>query len=81
MEKRSIAQCVEPQCEVHRSGPSIPGMQQLLSCAFGEVAVRALGDAILEVGVHATEGELLVCAVACLFECVVGKSTIVAVVA
>ena len=39
-----------------------------------------LGNAILEVGVHATEGELLVCIVAGLFECVVGKSTIVAVV-
>ncbi len=40
----------------------------------------ALGDAILEAGVHATEGELLARVVAGLFECVVGKSTIVAVV-
>ena len=45
-------------------------------CAFGEVADGALGDAILEVGVHATEGELLTRVVAGLFECVVGKSTI-----
>ena len=41
-----------------------------------EVADGALGDAILEVGVHATEGELLTRVVAGLFECVVGKSTI-----
>jgi hypothetical protein len=40
----------------------------------------ALGDAILEVGVDATEGELLVRVIAGMFECVVGKLTIVAVV-
>ncbi len=40
----------------------------------------ARGDAILEVGIDATEGELLACVVAGLFECIVGESTIVAVV-
>jgi hypothetical protein len=79
VEERGIAQCVGPQCKVHRSRPSSPGMQQLLSCAFREVADGALGDAIFEVGVHATEGELLARVVACLLECVVGESTIVAV--
>ena len=73
-------QCVGPQCEMHRCGPSSPGVQQLLLCAFGEVADGVLGDAILKVGVHATEGELMVCIVACLFEGVVGKSTNVTVV-
>jgi hypothetical protein len=52
----------------------------LISCAFGEVADGALDDAILEVGVHAAEGELLVRVMACLFEGVVGESPIVAVV-
>jgi hypothetical protein len=52
----------------------------LLSCALREVADGELGDAILEVGVDATEGELLARVVAGLFECVVSKSTIVAVV-
>ncbi len=52
----------------------------MLSCAFGEVADGALGNAILEVGVLAAEGELLVRIVACLFEGVVGKLPIVAVV-
>ena len=37
-------------------------------------------DAILEVGIHAAEGELLACVVACLFEGVVCKSPIVAVI-
>ncbi len=80
MEERGIAQCIGPQCEVHRCGPSSPSVQQLLSCAFGEVTDGALGDAILKVGVQATEGELLVRVVTCLFEGVVGKSTIVTVV-
>ena len=40
----------------------------------------ALSDVILEVGVYATEGKLLVSVVTCLFEGVVGKSPIVTVV-
>ncbi len=68
---RSVAQCVGPQREVHCSGPSSPGVQQLLACALREVANAALGDAILEVGVDATEGKLLTGVVACLFEGVV----------
>ncbi len=49
-------------------------------CALGEVADGALGDAILEVGVYATEGKLLACVVACLLEGIVGEGPIVAVV-
>ncbi len=64
-------QCVGPQRKVHRSGPSSPGAQKLLACALREVANAALGDAILEVGVDATEGKLLAGVVACLFEGVV----------
>ena len=52
----------------------------MLGCAFREVANAALGDAILEVGVYATEGELLVCVMTCLFEDVDGKLPIVTVV-
>ena len=40
----------------------------------------ALSDVILEVGVYATEGKLLVSVVTCLFEGVVGKLPIVTVV-
>jgi hypothetical protein len=65
---------------VHRCGPSSPGVQQLLSCAFGEVADGVLSDAILKVGVHATEGKLLTHVVTCLFEGIVSESTIVTVV-
>ncbi len=80
MEERGIAQCVGPQCKVHRCGPASSGVQQLLACAFGEVMDGALGDAILKVSVHATEGELLTRVVTCLFEGIVGKPTIVTVV-
>jgi hypothetical protein len=43
-------------------------MEQLLACALREVVDGALGDAILEVGVDATEGELLSSVVAGLLE-------------
>ncbi len=61
-------QCVRPQREVHYSGPSSPGVQKLLACALRKVMHGALGDAILEVSVDATEGKLLAGVVACLFE-------------
>ncbi len=68
MEEPGIAQGVGPQHEVYRSGPTSPGVQYLLSCALGEVTDGALGDAILEVGVDATEGELLARVVTGFFE-------------
>ncbi len=55
-------------------------MEQLLASAFGEVADGVLGDAILEVGIDATEGELLSRIMAGLLEGVVKEATIVAVV-
>jgi hypothetical protein len=48
-------------------------------CTFGDILDGALGDAILKVGIHTTEGELLAHVVTCLFEGVVGESTIVTV--
>ncbi len=52
----------------------------MLACALEEVPNAALGNAILEVGVYATEGELLARVMTCLFEGVVGESPIVTVV-
>ena len=48
--------------------------------ALQEIADGALGDAILEVGIHTAEGELLSCVVAGLLEGVVVEAPIVAVV-
>jgi hypothetical protein len=55
-------------------------VKQLLTRALRDVADGLLGNAILEVSVYTTDGELLVLLVACLFERVVGESTIVAVI-
>jgi hypothetical protein len=55
-------------------------VEQLLVCALREVADGALGDAILEMGIDAAEGELLSGVVAGLLEGVVEESPIVAVV-
>ncbi len=48
--------------------------------AFREVSDGSLGDAILEVGIYPTEGELLPCVVACLSEGVVMEVSVVAMV-
>ena len=53
----------------------------MLACALGEVTNAALGNAVLEVGIYATEGKLLAGVMACLFEGVVGETPIVAVIA
>jgi hypothetical protein len=55
-------------------------MEQLLPCAFQEVLDGLLGNAVLEVGIYPTEGELLSCFVACLSEGVVVEAFIVAVI-
>ncbi len=51
--------------------PASKSVQQLLAHTLREVLDRAFGDAILEVSIHATEGELLALLVAGLFESVV----------
>jgi hypothetical protein len=55
-------------------------MEQLLSCAFQEVLDGLFGNAILEVGIYPTEGELLPCFMACLLEGVVVKASVVAMI-
>jgi hypothetical protein len=55
-------------------------MKQLLTRALQEVADDLLGDAILKVCIYATEGKLLALFVAGLFERVIRKSPIVAMV-
>ncbi len=54
-------------------------MEQLIACALREIADRALGDAILEVGIDAAEGELLSRVVAGLSEGIVLETPVIAV--
>ncbi len=55
-------------------------MQQLHLHALAEVADCALGNSILEVSIHATEGETLMTVVACLMEGIVGQTSVITVV-
>jgi hypothetical protein len=55
-------------------------VQELLVSALGEVVNGSLGDAILEVSVDPTKGELLALGFTCLTEETVGEASIVAVV-
>ncbi len=65
---------------MHCLRPASTCVEQLLASALGEVADGALGDAILEVGIDAAEGELLSRVVAGLLEGVVEEVTVVTVV-
>ncbi len=65
---------------MHCLWPARASVKQLLMPALQEVADGLLGDAILKVCVYATEGKLLVLFVTGLFERVVGKLPIVAMV-
>ena len=60
--------------------PASACVEQLLACALREIADGALDDAILKVGIHAAEGELLSRIVAGLLESVVVEAPVVAVV-
>ncbi len=75
-----IAQGIWPQSKVDCLRPVGMCMEQLGPCAFREVLDGLLGDAVLEVGIHPTEGELLPCLMACLLEGIVVKVSIVAII-
>ncbi len=65
---------------MHCCWPALACVQQLLAGAVGEVADGTFCDSILEMGVDATEGELLIALLAGLLEGIVGKAAIVAMV-
>ncbi len=75
-----IAQGIWPHSEVDCLRPAGARMEQLLPCAFREVSDGSLGDAILEVGIYPTEGELLPCLMACLLEGIVVKASVVTMI-
>jgi hypothetical protein len=80
MHQRHVVQRVWPQSCVHCRRPSLACMQELLLGALPEVPDGTLGNSILEMRIDPAEGELLLVLVACLLECIVRKSTIVAMV-
>ncbi len=66
--------------QVDGSWPSLACMQQLLPSTFTKITNGLLGNPILEVSIDAAEGEALPCTLTSLFDSIVGKSPIVAVV-
>jgi hypothetical protein len=60
--------------------PALVGVQELLPGALREVPDHALGNSILKVRIYPTEGKSLIALFACLFESIVRKSAIVAVI-
>ena len=75
-----MAQSVRPKGCADGLGPLLPCVQELLASALREVADGSLGNAILEVRIYPTKGELLALGLACLTEEAVGESTVVTVV-
>ncbi len=80
MEVHGVAQRIWPQSKVDSLGPVSMHMEQLLACALQEIADGLLREAILEVRIYATKGELLSCVMTCLLEGVLVKFLLVAVV-
>jgi hypothetical protein len=76
---RSIVHSIQPQGKVDGLWPVGAHVKQLLARALQEVLDGLLGDAILEVGINPTKGELLSCITACLLKGIVVKAPIVAV--
>ena len=79
-EERGAAQSVWPEGQVDCRQPAGTCMQKLLARTLQQVANQALCDSILKMCVHTAKGELLSCVLACLFEGVVRKSLIVAMI-
>ncbi len=68
------------ECKVHCLWPASASVQQLLMRALQEVADGLLGNAILKVCIHATEGKLQVLFVTGLFECIIRKTPVVTMI-
>ncbi len=81
MKVDSTPKCIRPEGQVDGGRPVLACMEELLLCTLSEIPGGFLaGNAILEVGVDPTEGELLPFGTAAVLEGVVRKSSIVAMV-
>jgi hypothetical protein len=80
VEVDSTPECSSPEGEVDGGRPALARMQELLLRTLSEIPDGFLCNAILEVGIDPTEGELLSLGAAAVLEGVVCKSSVVAVV-
>jgi hypothetical protein len=80
VEVDSIPECIRPEGQVDGGRPALACMQELLPCTLPEISDGFCCNAILEVGIDPTEGDLMSFCTAAVLEGVVCKSSIVAVV-
>ncbi len=80
MEVNNAPEGIWPKGQVDGGRPLLACMEELLPCALSEVPDGLFCDAILEVGIDPTEGEMLPLCTAAVLKGVVCKSSIVAVV-
>jgi hypothetical protein len=73
-------ECIWPEGQVDGGRPSLARMEELLPCTLSEIPDGLFCNAILEVGIDPTEGEMLPLCTATVLEGVVCKSSIVAMV-
>ncbi len=80
LEVDSTPECIRPEGQVDGGRPALVRMEELLPRTLLEISDGFLCNAILEVGIDPTEGELLSFGAAAVLEGIVCKTAIVAVV-
>ncbi len=80
MKVNGTPECIWPEGQVDGGRPSLARMEELLPCTLSEIPDGLFCNAILEVGIDPTEGEMLPLCTATVLEGVVCKSSIVAMV-
>jgi hypothetical protein len=80
VEVDSTPECIRPEGQVDGGRPALAHMEELLPRTLPEISDEFLCDAILEVGIDPTEGELLSFGAAAVLEGIVCKMSFVAVV-
>ena len=73
-------ECIWPEGQVDGGRPSLARMEELLPCTLSEIPDGLFCNAILEVGIDPTEGGSLTLCTPAVFEGVVCKLSVVAVV-
>ncbi len=80
MEVDSTPECIRPEGQAEGSRPALVCMEELLPRTLPKISDGFFCNAILEVGIDPTEGELLSLSTAAILEGVVCKTPVVAVI-
>ncbi len=80
MKVSGTPECIWLEGQVNGGRPVLARVEELLPCTFSEVPDGLFCNAVLEMGIDSTEGEMLPLCTAAVLEGVVCKLSIVAVV-